>query len=99
MLDQPISRPKTWLAESILVTIFCCLPFGIVGIVHAAKVDSAFNTGNYDEADQASREAKKWLMIGFWIGIVAIGLYLIAVVGAMFFAVKHGGLEGLEGFD
>lgn len=99
MLDQPIARPKTWLAESILVTIFCCLPFGIVGIVHAAKVDSAFNAGNYEEADNASREAKKWLMIGFWIGIVAIGLYLLFIVAMMLFAAKNGGLEGLEGLD
>ena len=29
-------QPKTWLVESILVTLFCCLPFGIVGIVNAA---------------------------------------------------------------
>src|SRR5574344_900091 len=27
--------PKTWLVESILVTILCCLPFGIVGIINA----------------------------------------------------------------
>ena len=99
MLDQPISRPKTWLAESILVTIFCCLPFGIVGIVHASKVDSAFNAGNYEEADRASREAKKWLMIGFWIGVVIIGLYLLFVASMLFFAAKNGGLEGLEGLD
>jgi len=95
MLDQPTpsAPPKTWLAESILVTIFCCLPFGIVGIVHAAKVDTAFNSGNYDGADRASSEAKKWTMIGFWIGIVGIGLYLLFLLGMLLFAAKNNGFS------
>ncbi|MFN0215316.1 MAG: CD225/dispanin family protein [Saprospiraceae bacterium] len=95
MLDQPIQStpPKTWLAESILVTILCCLPFGIVGIIHAAKVESAFNTGDHDGAERASAEAKKWTMIGFWVGIVCIGLYLLFLVAMLFFAAKNGGLD------
>lgn len=95
MLDQPTpsSMPKTWLAESILATIFCCLPFGIVGIVHAAKVESAYKSGDYDGAERASAEAKKWTMLGFWIGLVGIGLYLIFVVGMIVFAVKNGPIE------
>ena len=32
--------PRTWLVESILITVLCCLPFGIVGIVYASKVSS-----------------------------------------------------------
>lgn len=31
--SNQVTMPKTWLVESILVTLFCCLPFGIVGIV------------------------------------------------------------------
>src|SRR4029079_6010877 len=34
--------PKSWLAESILVTLFCCMPFGIAGIVNASRVESRF---------------------------------------------------------
>ncbi|MDO8365380.1 MAG: CD225/dispanin family protein [Saprospiraceae bacterium] len=95
MLDQPTrsAPPKTWLAESILVTLFCCLPFGIVGIIHAAKVESAYNSGDHDGADRASAEAKKWTVIGFWIGIVAIGLYLMFLVGMFFFAASNGALD------
>lgn len=95
MLDQPTHTrpPKTWLAESILVTLFCCLPFGIVGIINAAKVESAFNSGDHDGADRASTEAKKWTMIGFWIGIVGITLYLLFLAGMFFFAAKNGGFE------
>ena len=29
--------PKTWLVESIVATILCCLPFGFAGIVNASR--------------------------------------------------------------
>ena len=72
--------PKTWMVESILVTILCCLPLGIVGIVNAAKVNSLYSAGKYDEALRASNEAGKWTKIGAGIGLVGILLYIILVV-------------------
>lgn len=73
-------QPKNWLAESILVTIFCCLPFGIAGIVNASQVSSKFASGDYDGALRASQEAGKWTKIGFWVGIGVIGLYVLFVL-------------------
>lgn len=70
--------PKTWLTESILVTLFCCLPFGIAGIVNAAKVESRFNSGDYSGAKEAADDAKKWVTWSFGIGIVVFILYFIA---------------------
>lgn len=72
--------PKNWLVESILVTILCCLPFGIVGILKASKVNTFWATGNYEEAAKASAEAKRWTIIGFTCGLVWIILYVIFVV-------------------
>lgn len=69
--------PKTWLVESILVTVFCCLPFGIAGIVFASRVSSLYAAGNYDAALQASLNAGKWTKIGFALGIVCIILYAL----------------------
>jgi len=65
----PSTPPKNWLVESILVTIFCCLPFGIAGIVFASQVNSKWATGDFAGAQQASKEAGRWTKIGFWIGI------------------------------
>lgn len=78
------SMPKTWLVESILVTLFCCLPFGIVGIVYSSQISSYFNHGNYAAAEEASRNAGKWTKIGFFTGISIYVLYLIfyAILGA-----------------
>lgn len=72
--------PKNWLVESILVTLFCCLPLGIAGIVNASKVESLYNTGNFEGAKDASQKAKKWTTTGFWIGIVIGVIYLIVVL-------------------
>lgn len=72
--------PKTWLAESILVTLFCCIPFGIVGIVKACSVSSRFSIGDFAGARKASADAKKWTTIGFICGIVWIVFYAIFVV-------------------
>jgi hypothetical protein len=76
---NPSTPPKNWLVESILVTIFCCLPFGIVGIINAANVNSRTAVGDYDGALRASKEAGKWTKIGFFVGIGVIVLYIIAV--------------------
>jgi hypothetical protein len=53
------------------------LPFGIAGIVNAAKVESKFNAGDIDGANKASADAKKWTTIGFWGGIAVAVIYII----------------------
>ena len=75
METQPC--PKTWMTESILVTIFCCLPFGIAGIVFAAKVSSLYAAGQYEEAVEASNNAAKWTKIGFFVGLAVMVIYMI----------------------
>ncbi len=82
------SPPKNWLVESILVTIFCCLPFGIAGIVFASQVNSKLAAGDYDGAVQASKDAGRWTKIGFWLGIASVILsilWVVFVVGAGIF--------------
>lgn len=74
--------PKNYLIESILVTIFCCLPFGIVGIVFAAQVNSKYTLGDYTGAKQTSKEAKKWMTLGLVSGLV-IGLFYLIYIFAL----------------
>jgi hypothetical protein len=76
-------RPKNYLIESILVTMCCCQPLGIVGIVFASQVNSKFNTGDYEGAKQASKEAKKWITWGFIAGLV-ISTIVLLLYGAVF---------------
>jgi hypothetical protein len=78
--ERPTPRPKNWLVESILCTVFCCMPFGIAGIVYAAKVDSYYNNGDYRAAQQASDDAKKWTMVSLWLGLGFVVIYFIFMV-------------------
>jgi hypothetical protein len=90
--QQPGYPPKNWLVESILVTIFCCLPFGIAGIVFAAQVNSKWSVGDYAGAMQSSKDAAKWTKIGFIIGLVQIllGVIWVAFWGGMAFLFGNG---------
>ena len=89
---QPTTTPKTWLVESILVTLLCCLPFGIVAIIKASDVNSAIARGDYAAAAVASKEAGKWTKIGFWCGVAVMILYLLYAI--MLFAI--GGMAALS---
>jgi hypothetical protein len=72
--------PKNWLIESILVTVFCCLPFGIAGIVFASQVNAKYGAGDYNGAIEASKNAAKWTKVGFFIGLGFLILYFIGMV-------------------
>ena len=72
-----LQPPKTCLVESILATLFCCLPLGIVGIVNATKVESRFHAKDFDGALKASADAAKWAKLSFGIGIAVVVIYFI----------------------
>lgn len=60
--------PDTYMWQSIFVTLFCCLPFGIIAIINSAAVSSAYNSGNEQLAYQKSQSAKSFVnwSIGIW---------------------------------
>lgn len=74
------TKPKDYLVESILVTIFCCMVFGILGIVYSAQANSAFSSGNVAAANEFSAKAKQWVTYGFWSGIAVAGIYLFLMM-------------------
>ena len=72
------------LALAIVVTVLCCLPFGIVGIVQAAQVNAKAQAGDIAGAEECARKAKKWSLWGLGIGLTLYGLYgLLMLVAAI----------------
>ncbi len=74
-LNQPINqglKPKNYLVESILVTIFCCLP---LGIVFASQVNSKYDAGDYAGAASTSKQAKQFMLWGLIAGVVVLVAY------------------------
>ena len=74
------ARPKNYLVWSILSTACCCLPLGIVAIVNASKVDSAWDRGDVIAANDYSAKAKKFAIVGASIGGVGTALMVVLQV-------------------
>jgi hypothetical protein len=66
-----------YLWQSIVVTLCCCLPLGIVSIIFAAQVNSKLAQGDIAGARDASQKAKMFALIGFGVGLVLIVLSMI----------------------
>jgi uncharacterized protein YqgC (DUF456 family) len=75
----PAAQPASNLVWGILVTVLCCLPFGIVSIIQASKVSGLWGQGRYAEAQKASDDAKKWAIWGAVAGVIVGIIY--AVIG------------------
>ena len=69
--------PNNNLVWGILVTVLCCLPFGIVSIVKSTQVSGLWAQGRAAEAQQAADDAKKWAIWGAIAGVIVI---IIAVI-------------------
>ncbi|MDR0422311.1 MAG: CD225/dispanin family protein [Proteiniphilum sp.] len=72
----PPLKPNSWLWLSIAVAVLCCTPFGIVSIIYAAKVDSLYFRGRYEESKRMSQKAKMWILIS----VCAALLYCILCI-------------------
>jgi hypothetical protein len=77
----PMAKPSNNLVMAIVVTLLCCLPAGVVSIVYAAQVDGKWNSGDYQGAQQAAKNARTWAFVSIGAGAVAI-LVWIALIAA-----------------
>jgi len=67
----------SFLIPAILVTLGCCVPFGIVAIVYATQVNTKLASGDVAGAMLASQNAKKWALIGFGSGLAAWVIFVL----------------------
>ena len=82
---QQLSQARdvpTYLAQAILVTLLCCLPFGIVAIVYAAQVSGKLSAGDYQGALETSNKARTWCWVAFLAGVIPAVIYLIIMLVA-----------------
>lgn len=76
-------KPVNWvpyLILSILSTLCCCLPFGVVGIVFSAKINSSMAAGNLEEAQKNAKMARIWIIVSFVLGILTWVIYMMLIV-------------------
>lgn len=82
----------TYLWQSIVCLVLCCLVGGIIALVYSTKVDPALQRGDVTAAREASKNARMWCWISFGVGlIINLGFIALTVIGAM--------AEGMEGLN
>lgn len=87
----PVASIPNYLVQSILSTLCCCLPFGIVAIIFASQVNTKVAAGDMAGAVDSSRKAKMWCWVSFGCGLAGMLLYAVAVMLPLLLgATSHG---------
>jgi hypothetical protein len=87
---SPVGRPQylsdtpvpNYLVPAILVTIFCCMPLGIVAIYQSSQVNTRLATGDVAGAREASETAKRWCWIAGLASLVPFAFFACAFGGS-----------------
>tara|TARA_R110000850_G_scaffold49460_10_gene122033 strand:+ start:2960 stop:3505 length:546 start_codon:yes stop_codon:yes gene_type:complete len=78
------AKVPTYLWQSIVCLVLCCMPTAIPAIIYSTKVGPAEAVGDLQAAREASSKAKMWCWISFGVGLVVQTLYLALVGIGMF---------------
>ncbi len=90
-MPLPAGTVPNYMVQSILVTLCCCLPLGIVGIVKAGEVNNRLAAGDLEGALKASRTVRTCLWIG--VGLVLCGSILYGILVAIGAFANSGGFR------
>jgi hypothetical protein len=79
--QYPTQIPN-YMAQAILVTLFCCWPSGIVAIIFASQVNSKLAMGDIAGAMDASNKARTWcwVSVGVIVTLLVICLLFFALI-------------------
>ncbi|HEU4795518.1 MAG TPA: CD225/dispanin family protein [Pyrinomonadaceae bacterium] len=63
-----------------IISLFCCLPLGVVGVIFAAQVNGKVAAGDTAGALDASKKAKLFSFIAIGLGLAGIVFYVLVWV-------------------
>ncbi|XP_038053082.1 proline rich transmembrane protein 1B-like isoform X2 [Patiria miniata] len=79
------NQPKDYQILAIFVTLFCCLPLGILGLVKSSEVRRRSAVGDSFGAHQASYRAKSLAYAGLGVGLL---LWVCSLTAFIVYAVQ-----------
>lgn len=69
-INQNPINGTMYIVLSVLATLLCCLPFGIIGIVFSSRINFQQKNGNYESARESAKMAKIFLILSLVLGII-----------------------------
>lgn len=81
MVQAPMGKVPNYLVQSILLTLFCCMPLGIVCSFKAVQINKLLAANDYAGALRASKTSRTLLWVGLAVG--AVLNFVIAIVTAI----------------
>ena len=60
-----------------IISIFCCLPLGVVAVIFAAQVNGKVAAGDTAGALDSSKKAKMFSYIAIGLGLAGIACYVL----------------------
>jgi len=63
-----------------IISLFCCLPVGIVGVIFAAQVNGKVAAGDIQGAADSSKKAKMFSYIAIGLGVACWVIYALLMV-------------------
>lgn len=79
-------KPENYMVHSVVATLLCCAPLGVIGIYSAAKVDAAYLAGDYKEATARADDARKWSILAFIVCAICVSLTVVVQVALLVMA-------------
>lgn len=73
--SAPASVPN-YLVPAI-ISLFCCLPLGVVGVIFAAQVNGKVAAGDIAGAQDSAKKAKLFSFIAIGLGLAFIIIYIL----------------------
>lgn len=63
-----------------IISLFCCMPLGIVAVIFAAQVNGKVAAGDTAGAMESSKKAKMFSFIAIGLGLLLILCYIVFIV-------------------
>ncbi len=91
LISSHVTTPKSWVTESVLLTIFCSFIPGIIALLYGSRVGTLWSNKQYAKSLRYSYIASQWVKWGFTITVVLAAIYIVVslLLPQAYFSVMH----------